>query len=1259
IAERSLKVFRIERSSPLQEIAQSRLLRYAFLGGTTTVDAVVATLEPGTYETIFIDDSYLAYDLLKSGRADAFFNEGPGEASFDIYPDVIAYDLFPPAYEPVSMSTRNPALAPIISVVQKMLRSDGIRYLTELYNQGYRNYLRHKLLTRLTDDELAYIQDNPVIRVLAEYDNYPISFYDEREKDWKGVAFDVFDEIAAFTGLYFEVANHHRAEWTELLKMLEDRKAPMIAELIYSQERANHFLWPTNSIMNSQYALLSKSDYRNISINEILFIKIGLIQDTAHTTLFKTWFPNYLNTVEYEKSDAAFQALERGEVDMIMSSLNYLLFVTNYRELAGYKANVIFSSTFDSTFGFNKDEKILCSIIDKALASIDTNSISESWMRKTYDYREMLVRSQLPWLIGASVLLLCVLTLLFILFQKVRHDGKKLENLVETRTETLNKQLKLMSVVNNAAVLLLETDAENYPAALNSSMEMICLQMKADRVYLWQNSRKADGKLYYRQICKWHTEESASAADNKLTEFAYQNTLPKWEELLSQGTTLNGPLDWIPDGDKEYFTAYGLQSILVVPLFLNEIFWGYVSFDDCHSRRIFSQAEEHTLRTWGLLAVGIIQRGEIAKGMRNSLIKSEELQQELEIAMESAKSANHAKSAFLANMSHEIRTPLNAIIGFSELELAADDFTEESTENIERIHDSGMILLGIINDILDISKIESGKLELIPVEYDLPSLINDTINLNIGRIGNKPIEFRLFPDENLPARLFGDELRIKQILNNMLSNAFKYTKSGTVDLCITSERDGDNVWLECSVTDTGIGIKEKDLIKLFSDYNQVDTKSNRKIEGTGLGLSISRKMAEMMNGSITVKSEYGKGSVFTARIQQKSLDSKTIGKELAQKLSSFKYSVIRRTRDKNLVRAWIPYASVLVVDDMPTNLAVVRGIMKPYGLTVDCVTSGFEAIDRIRNETKKYNAVFMDHMMPEMDGIETVRIIREELGANSEYARTVPIIALTANAIVGNEEIFLNNGFQAFLTKPIDIVQMDKAINYWLRDKEQEKEQEEEKSEKKPESNEENKLEASADPQVKTLIDEGEKVAGLNIKDGLSKIEWDWETWVEVAKSFVDSTPKLLETLKGSFSDDMPTYCTTVHGIKSVCLSLGASEAGVKAKELEDRSRAGDKAFVAENHENFIKAIEKLLEGLTELLTKISVEDNKPILSSPDSETLANIVEAAKNYNIRTLDDEIALLEAFNYLADADLVPWLRKQCDNSDFTAILERLLK
>jgi signal transduction histidine kinase/CheY-like chemotaxis protein len=396
----------------------------------------------------------------------------------------------------------------------------------------------------------------------------------------------------------------------------------------------------------------------------------------------------------------------------------------------------------------------------------------------------------------------------------------------------------------------------------------------------------------------------------------------------------------------------------------------------------------------------------------------------LEEQVQIAESASRAKSEFMATMSHEIRTPLNAIIGLSDIELRKN-LSEDSFDSIKKIRSSSSTLLGIINDILDISKVEAGSLDIVPGEYETAELISDAVRINVVRIGDKPLVFELRADEMLPSKLAGDELRLKQILNNILSNAIKYTKEGRVELSVYLEGN----FLVFRVSDTGIGIRKEDIGRLFTEYSQLDAKANRKIEGTGLGLAITKMLLDLMGGVMDVESEYGKGSVFTAKIPQRIVDPSPLGKDRVERLKQFE-SFDKKTPAFNAAASASSGMRVLVVDDVDINLEVARGLMEPYGLTVDCVLSGREAIEKISRGDPRYNMILMDHMMPEMDGIEAVRIIRGEIG--SEYARTVPIVALTANALAGNEEMFLKHGFNGFISKPIDIIRLDEMLKKWL-----------------------------------------------------------------------------------------------------------------------------------------------------------------------------------------------------------------------------------
>jgi signal transduction histidine kinase len=418
-------------------------------------------------------------------------------------------------------------------------------------------------------------------------------------------------------------------------------------------------------------------------------------------------------------------------------------------------------------------------------------------------------------------------------------------------------------------------------------------------------------------------------------------------------------------------------------------------------------------------------------------IKIINLQRALAEAAEVAENANKAKSSFLANMSHEMRTPMNAIVGLTDLLLEAEEIESEIKDSLRKVNTAANTLMGLINDVLDISKIEAGRQELMPVQYEIASLLNDIIILNILRIEDKPIIFKLEINEDIPYSFFGDDLRVKQILNNLLSNAFKYTKEGTVTLNVDFKREDAGVWVFVDIRDTGIGIRPQDLGKLFSDYNQVNTNANREIEGTGLGLSITKKFVDLMGGEISVESEFGRGTVFHVRILQGFVTEKSIGKDIAENLRNLNYSNDKGKIKEKFVRPELNYARVLVVDDLSINLDVAAEMLCKYKMYVDCVTSGKEAVDRIFSQHPVYDAIFMDHMMPEMDGIEAAQKIRT---MGTKYAQSIPIIALTANVIAGNEKMFLDNGFNAFLPKPFNIMALDAIVQMWIRDKSKERE---------------------------------------------------------------------------------------------------------------------------------------------------------------------------------------------------------------------------
>ncbi|MBE6909439.1 MAG: response regulator [Ruminococcaceae bacterium] len=582
-------------------------------------------------------------------------------------------------------------------------------------------------------------------------------------------------------------------------------------------------------------------------------------------------------------------------------------------------------------------------------------------------------------------------------------------------------------------------------------------------------------------------------------------------------------------------------------------------------------------------------------------------------AKEEAEYANHAKSRFLAQMSHEIRTPINAVLGMDEM-ILRESREEEIRGYAADIYTAGNTLLSLINDILDSSKIESGKMEIVPVEYELATLVRDLRNMIIQRAQAKDLRLELSVDENLPRCLFGDDVRIRQVVTNILTNAVKYTPSGTVWFRVGGTVEGDEATLHVEVEDTGIGIKEEDLPKLFEAYQRIEEGRNRHIEGTGLGMTITIQLLSMMNSKLEVESVYGKGSKFWFDLKQQVVDHTPIG--------NFTDSINVPNEDYCHEGAFIaPEAHVLVVDDNAMNRKVFRSLLKVTQIQVTEAEGGAEALELAANE--RFDMVFMDHMMPDMDGVETLGHMRKIEGYDK-----VPIFVLTANAVTGAKEQYLEAGFDGFISKPVVSERLETALRETLP----------------PElllpyegGEGEGALEtAPAAPEDLPTVDGLDwSYAWLHLPER-ELLESTVREFRDVIGIQADKLDRMWQAILGApeDADAMSAYRIQVHGMKSAAATIGIVPLAGMAKMLEFAARDSDIETMAKLHDVFLAEWRSYREKLGDVFGAEEAEpdeDKKPADADMLRSMMTMLRNALADFDVDAVDGVMERMRSFRY----------------------------
>ncbi|MBQ9303792.1 ATP-binding protein [Butyrivibrio sp.] len=599
-------------------------------------------------------------------------------------------------------------------------------------------------------------------------------------------------------------------------------------------------------------------------------------------------------------------------------------------------------------------------------------------------------------------------------------------------------------------------------------------------------------------------------------------------------------------------------------------------------------------------------------------------------AAEAANLANEAKSHFLSTMSHDIRTPMNAILGLNEMVLR-DSHEEEIVAYSESIRTAGKTLMGIINDILDLSKIEAGKMDIIDVDYSFVSMLNDLVNMVQGKARDKGLSFDIEVDRDIPAILHGDEIRIKQVITNILSNAVKYTKEGSITFKAGFEKmeeNPDSVKLIISVKDTGIGINPKDMDRLFVAFERIDENKNRNIEGTGVGMSIAQSFLRMMGSSIEVESQYGKGSTFSFELVQGVRDWSPIGNYK----ETFKRAVSERERYRESFTA--PDARLLVVDDTEVNLLVLKNLLKRTKMQIDTATSGNEGIALYKRN--KYDAIFLDHMMPEKDGIET---ITEMKGIQDSPNTLTPIICLTANAISGMREMYINAGFDDYITKPIDPKRLEVLLFEYLP-----------KEKIAPASDD------SSDGDC-FIPDFVWKIRSIDVNAGILHCG-SQKSYMDTLKTYFDSGQKNAEEIEKYWNGkDIKNTTVKIHALKSTSRVIGAMELGDFAARLEKAGEEGDVKTLETDIEKLLIMYRNLLTEM-EMLGSIDggVEgSDKPLILEQDiKKTYETISKLCEAFDFNGVTETVKSLEKYRFPeSEAAKFETIKKAVDNFDYDLI------
>ena len=1242
IAQRSLGVFTYNlRKDPVEITNEKDLnnLKIGFLEETTLEKAIYDYYPDLFFKKIEFKSISALNNALKAGAIDAYILDDIDY--FEIKENnsvAVTKNILPLAYNPISIATSNSELEPIIIVLNKYISSGGSDKIFELYKTNNFRYEKYELRKSFSKKEVAYLNNieakNSKIRIALEYDNYPKCFYNENEKEFQGIVPDILAEISLLTGIQFEIVNDKTATFVEMLEMLKNNEVSLISELMYAESMKDYFYWTAKPYAVSQFALLSKIDVPRVEMFQIVQKIVGVDRESANAYAYNDLFSDNNNIIFYDTTVDAQDALIKGEVDLLMSNNYGLLAMTNYREKTGYKINLNFEmQPQESYFGFNKDEEILSSIFSKAQSFINVERIGKTWENRVFDYSRKLANQRIVYFrTGSFAILFIFLVLVFLFFKNLKLQIKYKE------------QASTISTIFNTIPAFIYSKDLNYKYTnCNDSFGTFLNLSRKDII----GKTVYDLEMYNsKKIAKIFTEE-----DNKV--------------LTQKITTKNE--SWLNAAND----APRLYEIIRTPLLQKGKPVGIlgVMTDITEHRAVEEAAQQASLAKSSFLA----HMSHELRTPLNAIIGMNEL-----ILKENIPKKVFEYTQLAKQSGENMKRLINDILDFSKIEAGKLDiimskFSIHSLCNdIINIAEAAIdkkplllitnidcnipdtilgdvvrakqVLLNVINNAIKYTN--EGLISIIAIYHkkgNIPVIQIDVSDSGIGikkeNIDKLFTSFTRFDTQNTEGTGLG--LAITKKLCNMLGGRIsvkseygigstftvtfpiklkRYKKLAEVkdvkeksvllyetrspysySLCLTFDNLGVNYEFISSKEKFDAALKNREYSFVFipSFFFDAEKEKIRQFE---------------TNAKIVLILDYFDFNNYGEDIAIIKMPAYSF--TVAKVLNNEENDIIFNGDEKADEMFIAPSASVLIVDDINTNLVVAEGLLSLYKMQIETSRSGMEAIELVKNN--KYDIIFMDHAMPGMDGIEATGIIRSlEDGKDNDYYKNIPIVALTANAVFGMKEMFLENKMNDFLAKPIEVSKLNKILKEWIP---------KEKQIKQEEPAEKNNTDNLVDLEIEDIDTQtGLAINGYNIDNYFRALEI-------FCNDIIEKITEIKNCLK---ENNIQLYATYVHALKSASFNVGAKKLSGFAKNLENAGKKADSNFITEHNDTFLANLEKLYNDIQRVLLSRRTKERE--LTEYDLNVLKDEFHKLKNaidtMEIREIDNIIFRIETKNWNA--------------------------